>query len=230
VAATDNFSAITASTARLDVPGKLGKGIVMKLSKKMTCASLFGLGLLLNGALQADTVYDIAFKDAAKNPSFSNATGTFSINSSDQVTSFDVSFTVLQPYTFDGTHLTTGEVLDFNTSTLYPAPVYYHPTTNSFTESGLILAGNVQGFQLYSLQGATNEGATLVIVNNTGGLINNAYEFGAVNGESYSGSIDAGTWTVTQGPVQIGPEPGTTGLLLSGLLLGGALLRRRRPA
>ncbi len=185
----------------------------MKLSKKMTCASLFGLGLLLNGALQADTVYDITFKDAAKNPSFSNATGTFSINSSDQVTSFDVSFTVLQPYSFDGTHLTVGEALDFNTSTLYPAPVYYHPTTNSFTESGLILAGNVQGF-----------------VNNTGGLINNAYEFGAVNGESYSGAIEAGTWTVTQGPVQIGPEPATTGLLLSGLLLGGALLRRRKRA
>jgi len=199
--------------------------------KNMSCASLLGLGLLVAGAAQADTVYDMTFADSARNPYFSNATGTFSINSADQVTSFDVSFTVLQPYTFDGTHLTTGEVLDFNTSTLYPAPVYYHPTTNSFTESGLILAGNVQGFQLYSLQGATTEGATLVILN---GVINNAYDFGAVNGESYSGFIDSGLWTISAAPVTTpvnptdAPEPATAGFLFSGLLLGGALIRRRR--
>jgi hypothetical protein len=208
----------------------------MKLSKKITFASLFGLGLLFNGALQADTVYDMTFTDSSRNPYFSNATGTFSINSSDQVTSFDVSFTMLQPYTFDGTHLTTGEVLDFNTSTLYPAPVYYHPATNSFTESGLILAGNVQGFQLYSLQGATTEGATLVIVNNTGSLVNNAYDLTAVDGESYPGFIDSGLWTISAAPVTTpvnpatAPEPATVGFLLSGLLLCGSLIRRRKRA
>jgi hypothetical protein len=191
--------------------------------RKISCA--LGLGLLLGGVTQADTTYNITFTDNSANKYFSNGNGTFSINSADQLTSFDVSLNVLQPYTFEGSHVTTGEVLNFD-STNFSPPVTYNPVTNAFAETGTV----DNSFFVYTFPGGgTTDGLFLGLDNNTsatsGGLILNGYTIDLVSGEFFSGYVDTGTWTVSASP-----EPATTGLLLSGLLLGGALLRRRKRA
>ncbi len=195
--------------------------------RKMSCA--LGLGLLLAGVTQADTIYNITFTDNSANKYFSNGNGTFSINSTDQLTGFDVSFTVLQPYTFEGSHVTAGEVLNFD-STIFSPPVTYNPATDAFAETGTV----DNSFSVYTFPGGgTTNGLFLALDNNTGATLT-GYTIDLVSGEFFSGYIDTGNWAATLAAVTTpptdAPEPATAGFLLSGLLLGTALIRRRKRA
>ncbi len=187
-------------------------------------ASMLAVGALLAASAHADTTYDITFTAASASPTFSNPTGTFTIDSSDKITSFNVSFTVLKAYSFELASGSPGDVITFNKITaVAPGPVAtYNPATDFF--------GSTYNNSLSLNEESTadpNNGATLSV---DGGqnVLGRAFDIDALSqGTFTSGPLDPGTWSVTRAPVTGTPEPTSAALLLVGLTTSGVLLRRR---
>lgn len=103
----------------------------MPRSQKLFLTAVFLFPLFI----RADTTYNIAFTDLEKSPTFNNPTGTFTVNSIDQVTSLDVTFTVLTGFNIDGSHPAGSQfVFDASDETFTPT-LTFSPITKAFTNN-----------------------------------------------------------------------------------------------
>jgi hypothetical protein len=193
--------------------------------RQISCASLLALAALAGTRAQADTTYDISFTDTTAKPTFGNASGTFTINGADQITSFKVTFKVLKAYTFGGASGSAGGTLTFNGITGFspgpivsynPATEYFGPAYNSYFYLDDDQTGNATsgvGLNIYSGQTAYGR----------------FYDLDPFSGE-FSTQLDTGTWSVSPAsvtPPTGAPEPAPAALLIGGVMISGVLLRRR---
>ncbi len=188
-------------------PGKISPVLISGLTAAVAC---------LAGAagLSADTTYTMTFTNSVASPTIGNGSGTFTINSADQITSFAASFPVLKAYTYDGASGSPGDVLTFTniisgaTSNGY---VVYNPATDVFGYGTNYL------FVLEEFQPSNpNNGAQLTI---RGGepILGNAYGVNALGDGEFTRQFDPdGTWAVS-GSTTATPEPASFFELLAGL-------------
>lgn len=156
-------------------------------------------------AVQADTTYDISFTDTTSPATFSNASGTFTVNAANQVIGFNATFDVLKSFSFSGGSYAAGTQLIFDSATITDiSTTTYNPTTRIFNLA----------FGVIEVP-ASNNGAYLDISLTNGSIYYDIGPWVAPNG--FFEYIDGGTYT-TSGPVNTSstPEPASAALLLLG--------------
>jgi len=190
-------------------------------------ASLLALGAFLAISAKADTTYDITFTDTTANPTFSNASGTFTINSADQITSFDVTFKVLKAYSFEKAAGSPGDMLTFNVITgVAPGPVAtYDPATDYFGSA----YNNY--FYLDEEQASDPDNGARLQIDGGQNVNGREYLLRPLSQGEFFEPLDAGTWSVAPAiitPPTGAPEPASATLLLAGLAISVGLARRRK--
>jgi hypothetical protein len=197
--------------------------------KQISRASLLAMGAFLAISAKADTTYDMTFTDTTASPTFSNATGTFTINSADQITSFDVTFKVLKAYSFENASGSPGDMLTFKTITaVAPGPIAtYSPVTGYFGS-----AYNNYFYLDEEQAGHPDNGARLTI--DGGQNVNGpAYDIDPLSNGEFFTPLDTGTWSVAPAavtPPTGAPEPTSAALLLAGLAVSAFVRRRKKPS
>lgn len=181
--------------------------------------SVLAAVVLLPLAAQADTTYDIAFTDMTSPATFSNASGTFTVNSAGQVTDLNVTFTVETAFSYSDGIYPAGTQLVFGPSTITSiGPTNFDPVTGIFSRTG---------FEVVEVP-PSNDGA---YVDLGGALGNTGYDIGPwVAPFGFNEPIDFGTYTIGPATPPSVPEPTSAALIFLGISGAGLIGLRKHFA
>ena len=200
------------------------------LFKTLLCTSALSIAVLAPAA--ADTLYDITFTDNSATQLISDGSGSFTVNASGQVTSFQVTFTVLKAFgEGDGINYSPGDKLVFNTASNAtgktvtvsgPLPLY------NAQRQAFVSGNNPRDYKLELIETPTadpNKDGYLVMNSNNG--LGTGYLVSGLALGRFNPNGDSGNWSISSsGPPPVAPEPLSAGLFLLGAA-AASLLRRR---